>query len=86
MLNFRLNLPVSENAIGRWMEDNGAEISLSCSLGTFTARVSTKKLISYGDETGEHSEHRRVTRQHPDPARAVSNALRAAGAPLPHDP
>lgn len=75
---FSINLPASEWKLGRWMEANGVRIEMSCSLGMFDVTVSMKKLHSYNDAEGEHSEHRHVSRHHKEAAAALGLALEAA--------
>lgn len=77
---FTINLPLSADELGRWLEANGALLSIQCALGTYHVTVSKKKLHSYGDELGSHSEHWEVSRYNRDLMVALEAALRAAGA------
>lgn len=71
------NFPESDLPLGQWMDRNGAELSLSCTLGTFHAQVSWGILHSYSDG-GEHRETFLVRHSHKDPAIAITKALEAA--------
>ncbi len=82
LATFTLNLPLAADDLGRWLEANGASISIQCMLGEYHVHVSKKKLHSYGDELGEHSEHWSVSRYNRDLMVALEAALRAAGALL----
>lgn len=75
---FLLTLPDAADDLGRWMDANGACLSLSCSLGTYTATVDMKKLHSYSDDAGEHAEHWSVSRHARDMGEAVRSAFKAA--------
>jgi hypothetical protein len=41
-----------------------------------------KKILSYSDDAGVHSESREISRFHGSLSKALSNALITAGAPL----
>ncbi len=75
---FTMNLPVAKDALGRWLDDNGGEISLTCSFGTYTATVSWCRLISASDEHGRHRESWSVSRNYRDPVAAISAAVEEA--------
>ena len=83
-------LPHAEDELGRWVEQHGASITLTCMMGNWCCSVGWKKLHSYSDNRGQHSEHWDVSRRHRKPevafARAVTAAMAIdAGEPLPKD-
>ena len=78
--SFTLKLPLAADALGRWLEENGACISIQCMLGEYHVHVSKKRLHTYSNELGEHSEHWTVSRYNRDLMLALEAALRAAGA------
>lgn len=45
-----IQLPVSEESFGRWLEDNRAHVSISCSLGTYNVTINYHKLDAYREE------------------------------------
>ena len=75
---YTIKLPLADDSLGRWMEENGANLSLSCMLGTYHATLGMKRLISYSDEKGEHSEEWSVSRYHREAAEAVRLVFEAA--------
>jgi hypothetical protein len=77
---FTIKLPVAADELGRWMAAHGVSITILCMHGAYHVTVGRKKLISYGDELGEHSEHWEVSRYNRDLMVALEAALRAAGA------
>lgn len=77
-MRITINLPVSKDALGQWLESTGAELALSCALGLYIARVSWKRVKSYNDETGEHSEHWSLERDHVHADEAIRLALNSA--------
>ena len=48
---YSIRLPLSAEAFGRWLEENNATGSISCSLGKYNVRVNRHTMISY-KETG----------------------------------
>lgn len=44
---FTVSLPMSNESFGRWLEENGASVSISCQLGTYNVRVNYHELGSY---------------------------------------
>jgi len=82
-IELTISLPASDDDFGRWMERHGAALTLSCDLGTYTASIGMKLLISYSDATGEHSEHWEVSRHSKSAAEANGLAFRAATAVRP---
>ena len=83
LATFTIKLPVAADDLGRWLEAHGACITIHCMLGEYHVRVGQKKLHSYSDALGEHSEHWEVTRYNRDLMVALEGALRAAGALTP---
>jgi hypothetical protein len=77
-VKFTVTLPSADDDVGVWMENNGASLTLHCMLGTYTATVATKRLISFGDAAGEHSEHWTVSRRGRDAGEAIRAAFEAA--------
>jgi len=63
---------------GQWMEQHGASIELTVMFGTYHATVAWKKLFSYSDAEGEHSEHRHVSRSGKTAAEAIEAATAVA--------
>lgn len=75
---FTIRFPVSTLPLGRWMEQHGVSITLSCALGTFHATAGTRKVLSYSDRGGSHFEDREVSRYDADPQKALDKVLAAA--------
>ena len=75
-MKFTVNvqLPVAEDALGQWLEEHGAEISIQCMLGTYDVTVGWSKLRSHTDAQGTHRETWRVSRH----KRALPEALAEA--------
>lgn len=61
-VSFTMNMPESEEPIGRWLERNNVTIEISCQLGRYIVVMAWKKLIRFSDADGEHSENFHVTR------------------------
>jgi hypothetical protein len=76
--NYTIMLPVSATPIGEWLELHGGEISITCMMATFCVRVSWKKLHTYSDDKGEHSEKWSVSRYDKELAKALKDATEAA--------
>lgn len=79
-LELKLTLPIAADALGRWLAANGAGITIQCALGTYSVHVGRKKVLSYSDARGQHSEHWEVARYDRDLMVALEGALREAGA------
>lgn len=47
-LKIDIRLPQSPDALGRWLEENGASIEIGCSLGQFSVTVTRRRLHSFG--------------------------------------
>lgn len=77
-VSFTIKLPVAADKLGRWMEENGASLSLNCMLGQYHATIGMKRLISYDDAHGERSEHWEVSRHHADAGEAIRLVFEAA--------
>jgi len=75
---FMMVLPQSSDAMGRWLEDNGAKISIRCMLGIYHVTVSWNKLHSYSDDSGEHRESWCVARHGKDLPQTLDAALKVA--------
>lgn len=75
-----IKLPVAADDLGRWLDAHGACITIQCMLGKYHVCVGRKKVISYSDASGQHSEHWGVSRYDADLMVALEGALRAAGA------
>ena len=75
---FQINLPVSSDPLGRWMEEHGAELSVHCMLGQWHVSVAWNKLHSYSDDRGTHRESWGVERHSADFAVAMRAALEEA--------
>lgn len=45
-----LNLPVSEEALGRWLESRNARIEVDCALGRYRVAITCHSLQSYREE------------------------------------
>lgn len=85
---FTITLPEADDELGRWLEHRGGVISLTCMMGNWCCHVAWKKLHSYSDDRGQHSEHWDVSRHHRKPEVAFNRAVKAAmaidaGEPLP---
>lgn len=76
--NPKIEIPEAQVPLGKWLEAHGGEVSFSCNGGLWCARVSWKKLHSYSDDQGEHSEKWSVARYHKDLMQALSLATDAA--------
>lgn len=77
---FTIQLPVAVDDLGRWLEANSATLSIQCMMGEYHVAVSKKRLLSYSDALGEHSQHWSLTRYGRDLLQTLEAALRAAGA------
>lgn len=75
---YTITLPLSEMPIGKWLETHGGEISISCMMAIFHVRVNWKKLHTYSDDKGCHSENWSVSRHDQDLAKALKLATEAA--------
>ncbi len=73
-----MQMPVSEDALGRWLEDNNSELSIQCTLGIYAVTVSWGKLHAYSDERGAHRETWRVSRHDKNLPKAMHEALTEA--------
>jgi hypothetical protein len=79
-LTYTIKLPVATDALGRWLEENGARIEIACMLGTYHVTVTKHHLLAYSDEAGKHAETWEISRYNKDMMVALEEALRAAGA------
>lgn len=75
-MHFTITLPTSNDPFGKWLEENGAEIGILCSLGKFLVTVSWCKVHPSGDQFGSWS----VSRRHADFSKALTLAIGAAQA------
>lgn len=87
---FTVTLPTADDALGRWLDEHGGNISMSCTMGIWCVRVSWRRLISASDDKGRHVEDWDVARYHRKPDVAFNRAVRAAmaiqrGEPLPEE-
>lgn len=78
MKTFKLTLPQAGDDLGRWLDDNGGNISINCMLGIYHVNVSWRRLRSFSDDRGTHKETWEVTRHHREPPVALEEALREA--------
>jgi hypothetical protein len=75
---FSIVLPESADDLGRWLDQNGGEISISCALGSYIVTISWAKLHSYSDARGMHKETWSVSRHNVDLQMALTAALETA--------
>lgn len=75
---YDLDLPLSKTQIGKWLEMHGGEISISCVNAVFCVRVGWKKLHTYSDDKGQHSEIWSLSRHDKDLPKALKDATDAA--------
>jgi hypothetical protein len=61
-VSFKITLPESDEPIGRWLERHSVTIQISCQIGRYFVTMDWKKLLSFSDADGEHSENFSVTR------------------------
>lgn len=73
-----LDLPVATDPFGRWLEQRGGCITMSCSLGIWTVEIAWCKLHSYSDQHGTHKETWDLRRSDADLMRAMSSAIEQA--------
>lgn len=81
-VRLEIRLPQSPDAFGRWLEENGASVEISCSLGQFSVTVTRHKLHSYADKTGSHREEWSLSRYGKDFCEVLREAMRASGMPI----
>ncbi len=77
-MKFTITMPTAADPLGKWMEAHGAVITLACVFGKYTAEVAWKKVHSYNDTDGQHSETWSLDRTDPDPTEAIAKAVKAA--------
>jgi len=82
-----ITLPTASDPLGRWLEANHVAINIHVSMGKYHIEARWKKLHSYSDNEGEHSEIWNVNRSGTDPALTFGLVLEAVakkiGKPLP---
>lgn len=78
LATYVLSLPTAKDELGRWLDEHGGAITLTCQLGKWHCGVAWKRLLSYSDERGQHSEHKDVARYHEKPEVAFERAVKAA--------
>lgn len=76
--HFTVNLPVAPDAFSRWMEDNGVKVEFCVMLGRHHVTVSWRRVLSYSDAEGMHSEEWSLSRDHVNRSVALEEALGAA--------
>jgi len=76
---FTIQLPESKDPLGKWMERNNVHLDVSCMLGRFHVTLSWKKLHSYSDDKGEHSETWSLTRMGEELPTTLQEAIKATG-------
>lgn len=73
-----LQLPVAEDALGVWMEDNGAELSIQCMLGTYHVTVNWSSIVYSSDVSGTHRKTWSISRCDRKLPKATHDALTEA--------
>ena len=48
--SYTILLPISGESLGRWLEENHAEISIRCALGTYHVIINRHQLESYKEQ------------------------------------
>lgn len=75
---FSLQLPVAADAFGRWLEEHGGSIEISCTIGQYAVAISWCRLHSYNDTDGEHRETWSVSRHGADIGTTLAAAFTEA--------
>ncbi len=66
-------------AFAAWMERHHVGMDVSCAFGRFVVTLGWKRVHSYSDDKGEHSEVWSLTRQNADLTGAIMAAIEATG-------